>query len=139
MRNKATLSLIEQVCMLLVFALAAVLCLRAFAWADITSKRSGEMDRALLEAQNAAETLKNCRGDFAAVGERYGGLWEEDSWVILYDEDWNQAEDMHTYTLRCTREEGEVPYLGTAVVEVLNGEETLACLGVAWQEVESRE
>ena len=137
MRSKAPLALIEQAVMLLVFALAAVLCLRAFIWSDTASKQSAERDRAFLQAQCAAEAVKNDKGDFEAAAKRCGGSWNDQSWVIFYDEDWNVAEDTHTYTLRCVREESGTNYLGTAVVEVWKGERSLAGLTVAWQEVES--
>ena len=63
MRNKAPLAMLEQLVMLLVFALAAALCLQAFALADRLSDRTERFDRAVLEAQRAAETVKHCRGD----------------------------------------------------------------------------
>ena len=138
MRSKSTLALIEQAIMLLVFAVAAVFCLRAFVWADGQSQQSVARDEAFLQAQCAAEVLKNSRGAFAVAEERWGGAWQEDTWVILYDEEWNRTEDMHTYTLRCTKTQSGLPYLGTAAVEVLEGETLLARLEVAWQEVTDR-
>ena len=40
-------------------------------------------------------------------------------------------------TLRCTKEESGLPYLGAAAVEVLEGEICLARLEIAWQEVKT--
>ena len=63
MRNKAPLALMEQLVMVLVFALAAALCVQALVLADNRSREMEHRDRALLEAQNAVETLKSCGGD----------------------------------------------------------------------------
>ena len=59
MRSKSPLALMEQVVMVLVFALAAALCLRVFVFSDQASERNEAVDRAVLEVQNAAETLKS--------------------------------------------------------------------------------
>ena len=58
MRSKSPLALMEQVIMVLVFALAAALCLRVFVFSDLASTRNEAVDRAVLECQNAAETMK---------------------------------------------------------------------------------
>ena len=77
MRSKAPLVLMEQAVMVLVFALAAALCLRAFVWSDQLSRQNEARDRALLEVQNAAEALKHTGGDMAHAQEeaarRLGG------------------------------------------------------------------
>ena len=139
MRNKTTLILMEQACMLLVFALAAVLCLRAFVWSDTASKESVKRDRALLEAQNVAESVKGRQGDFSAVGRLCGGRWEEDAGWILYDANWEETQEKPVYTLRCVRTQEETEYLEGALVEVLEGERTLASLRVVWQGVDIHE
>lgn len=59
MKNKASLVLMEQLLMVLVFALAAALCLQAFAGADTISRQTQRQDEAVLIAQNAAELLKS--------------------------------------------------------------------------------
>ena len=58
MRSKAPLVLIEQMVMLLVFALASALCLQAFVKSDAISVRSEEKGRAAIAAQNAAEVIR---------------------------------------------------------------------------------
>ena len=65
MRNKSPLALMEQLVMVLVFALAAALCLQVFMFADLTSERNAAIDRAVTECQNAAEILKASGGDLA--------------------------------------------------------------------------
>jgi Tfp pilus assembly protein PilX len=57
-RSKTPLALMEQLVMVLVFALAAALCVQVFVLSDRTSRYGEARDRALLEAQSAAEALK---------------------------------------------------------------------------------
>ena len=59
MKNKAPLTMIEQVIMLLVFTLAAALCLQAFTAANQSSKAYAARDRAATQAQSTAEALKH--------------------------------------------------------------------------------
>ena len=69
MRSKAPLALMEQMIMVLVFALAAALCLRAFVLSDSMSIENERRDNGVLLAQNAAEVYKACRGDAEAAAE----------------------------------------------------------------------
>jgi len=135
MRNKAPLAMIELSVMLLVFALCAVFSLQAFLWADSRSALSAAQDEALLQAQCAAEVLKDSRGDFSAAARQFGGNWDGREWIILYDETWTQTPSGNTYTLRCTRQDSGHPLLGSARIEVFSAEQSLALLELAWQEV----
>lgn len=73
MKSKAPLVMMEQIVMVLVFALAAALCLQTFVLSGKISKMTEAKNRAAVEAQNAAETMKN--GD--AVSTRfYTGEWQ---------------------------------------------------------------
>jgi type II secretory pathway pseudopilin PulG len=59
--------MVEQIIMLLVFALASAICLQVFVKADRQSQRNAAQSQAALTAQNAAETLKSTAGDYAAA------------------------------------------------------------------------
>lgn len=126
MRNKAPLALLEQILMLLIFALAAVICLRAFLWSDDASRQSARRDEALVFAQTAAETVKAHGGDFTAAAAILGGTVEDGALVVTQE----------NYTLRA--EKGSpAPYLGRAEIAVEVGGEVLFTLPIAWQEVGS--
>lgn len=58
MRSKASLFLMEQLVMVLVFALCAAVCLRIFVGAEQISAETARRDEAVAIAQNAAELLK---------------------------------------------------------------------------------
>ena len=67
MKNKTSLQLMEQLVMILVFALSAAICLQIFAKARTISNASAQQDHAVLLAQNAAECLKASCGDMDAA------------------------------------------------------------------------
>lgn len=150
MRSKAPLALMEQMVMLLVFALAAALCLQAFVQSDAISQRSEARDRAVELAQSVAEVVKSCHGDLAAVAEKLGVSVSLDSgsFQIEYTENWELSP--HTgesvidigedfiYHLGVYVEDSDVPGLGRGGVWVKDeiNEIELFRIEIAWQEVD---
>lgn len=142
MKSKAPLAMMEQMVMLLVFALAAALCLQAFVKSDQMSKRMEAQDRAATLCQSAAEVIRSTRGDFELAAERLDAMGEQDSLTLFYDEDWKAAApespDVYPrYTLGACRVESGVPGLGKAEVWVQEDQSggELFRLETAWQEV----
>ncbi len=147
MRSKAPLALMEQAVMVLVFALAAALCLRVFVWCDRTSDRGIARDRAVIEAQNAAEIMKNegsggkdMESVLDSVAEKLGASdaaeGQEPCVLILYDKDWNVAGERNAaYGLWA--EPAESGEAGLAIAHIcvreLGDAEALFELNVAWQ------
>ena len=64
MRSKAPLAMMEQMVMVLVFALAAALCLQAFVKSDRMSKEMEARDRAV---------VPECSGDHPVHRRKLGG------------------------------------------------------------------
>ena len=112
MKSKASLSLMEQLVMLLVFALAASLCMGVFAHADRISRQTARRDEAVLIAQNAAETLKS-----TADPERA------------------KAFETGDFTLKILPEESGISGLCQAKIVVFYEEEEIFTLQTGWQEV----
>lgn len=134
MRSKAPLALMEQLVMVLVFALAAALCVQAFALSSRLSQRNEARDHALLQAQNAAETLKSLGGDYAQAAKTYGGTWDGTTWTVSWDETWQQGDGNAAYRMDVTPEESGQALLGEATVTVCDeAGTTLAALPAAWQ------
>jgi len=138
MRSKAPLALMEQAVMVLVFALAAALCLRCFVWADQTSRRSAARDRAIVEAQSAAEALKATAGDFEAAAVSLGGSADGGSLMVDYGQDWTAAAEAVRYTLGAAAVDSGVPGLAKAEIWVHDLTQSEAdCelfrIQVAWQ------
>ena len=93
MKGKGSLALMEQLVMLLVFALAAALCLQVFVKSDQMSKDSEAADHAMVLCQSVAETIRSEGGSaeeaIAAAMEKFGG---NVPYGILYNQDWSLAQ-----------------------------------------------
>lgn len=114
MKSKASLVLMEQLMMVLVFALAAALCLQVFAKAAEISDQTAQRDEAAVLAQNAAELLKGTRGDVEKVQSLSGS----------------------GYRLEIQMQDADIPGLGQAKIEVFHGDTRLISLCTGWQEVD---
>lgn len=134
-RSKTPLALMEQLVMVLVFALAAALCVQVFVLSDQTSRRNEARDRALLEAQNAAEALKSGDEDyFAALAAADG----DGGRSISYDADWRSVTeaDAADYHLLIFPADSGLDGLWAARIQVYTADgQLLADLPVAGQEV----
>ena len=124
MRSKAPLTMMEQLIMLLVFALAAALCLQAFVMADQMSERNARRDAAILSVQHAAETVKACSGDLVKAQSLLGGKQTGDTLTV------DCEEGLLTIALLPT----EHAYLGSAHITMTDiaGDE-LFSVTTAWQ------
>ena len=113
MKNKSSLLLMEQLIMILVFALAAALCLQAFAQAKIISEETARRDQAVILAQNAAQLLKATGGDT------------------------EQAESLGTegYDVAVQMQPSSAPGLARAEIRVTFANNLLFSLETGWQEV----
>ncbi|MDY3282022.1 hypothetical protein [Dysosmobacter sp.] len=92
MRDRTTLSLMELTLMLLLFAMTAAICLRAFALSDRLSRQAEQRDRAVLWAETLAETWKAAGGDLAHPTP-YETAPEGDGWTVCLDENWTLTGD----------------------------------------------
>ncbi len=133
-RSKAPLALMGQLLVVLFFAIAAAICLQAFAKSEMISEQSENRDHASRICQNAAETLKSVYGDLEAAREIIGGSVEGDSLVIRYDKDWKEdtnGTNQLLIKLTDSSEEG----LGKADLTVTDTDgQELFGLSCAWQE-----
>lgn len=140
MRNKAYLGLIEQLIMLLVFALTAAVCLQAFAWANSYSSRMEAVDSAVIIAQSAAEMIRSDDGDtelaLANAAKQLGGKYENGMLTVCYNKDLNVSEANCTYRLSASELDCETN--GLCKIEILitseNRTDTLFRLETARQE-----
>lgn len=135
MNNKAPLTLMEQLTMILVFALAAAICLRMFALANTISSNVAEQEQAVLRVQNTAEALKMFQGDFDMLAESWGGRRTEEGWIIDCDKNWEETvEERPFYTVEAVKLDDEVPLLGSASVTANNRNgKQLFQIVVSWQ------
>lgn len=110
MKKKAALVLMEQLIMVLVFALASALCLLVFSKSTAISDQTSHRDAAVLIAQNTAELLKS-------------GM---DPDAVPHSDD---------YTVVITPQHTDVPGLAQAEIAVSRENKPLYVLSVGWQEV----
>ena len=122
MKSKAPLVLMEQLIMVLVFAIAAALCLRVFAGSGNLSRRYADTDMAVQVAQAEAERLKHGKH-----------VWPGGKMTIPYDENWQPSVENAAYYLHITCSQ-PTPYLAQAHISVCTADgEELFALPVAWQ------
>ena len=131
MKNKTSLTLMEQVVMVMVFALAAAICLQAFALSSRVSRECEARDEAVLLAQNTVELLKYHAGSpekaLAAAAQSLGGSFENGTLLLAAEE--------HDLLLLAQAEACDIPGLSRVRVQVLQGDEECFFLIAAWQEV----
>ncbi len=154
MKSKAPLLLMEQMVMLLVFALAAALCLQAFVKSDGLSGDSEDRDRAAARCQNAAEAVRHSRGDLKKTAELLGLSYPHEGGVealsLGYDKDWNsfgvvqEAGKDVLRTVRIAPVDSGVDGLGRARIEAFGwddssraGPNSIYAIEVCWQESEA--
>ncbi len=137
-RSKAPLAMMEQMVMLLVFALAAALCLQAFVKSDEMSKRGEARDRAVTLCQNAAELIRQSGGNFNKVAEQLDLEFGQGSTMYRdYDENWEPLplNEKGAYTLSISGDYDTIKGLGKASVSLWSEDfGVLFELPVAWQE-----
>lgn len=106
MKSKAPLVMMEQMIMVLVFAIASALCLQTFVLSEKISEKNELLNRAALKAQNTAELLK------ASGPEQFLLLQDarqtREGWQIFLDAAWKETEDAEQavyYMELCPQEE----------------------------------
>ena len=136
MKNKTPLVLMEQLMMILVFALAAALCLQAFIKADQISRETEQRTQAAALAQTAAETLKACGGDFGKAAHILGGEITTGEWQICFDQNGVPLteSDSYAFLLEVTEVTSPAADLRCAEVCVSAGDGgSLVTLQVVWR------
>lgn len=139
MKSKAPLFMMEQMVMILVFAIAAAICLQAFVRSERISEDNENRDWAVQQCQSAAECIQNTAGDLTAVAELLELSWTEDTLLGYYDKDFEQTDVEDAFCLRAWREDSAVPGLGKARVEMTDtaSGDALFALDITWQEVDA--
>ena len=143
MKSKTPLMLMEQLIMILIFALAAAWCMRLFVHAAKLAEQNEAVFQASFLAQNTAEEIKSRGGAFDELFFSEEWKQEHGVWIRAYDADWTPiSESEHEgalYRLEVREEETELSGLVKVRVSVWNEEQELFAIPVAWQEVSSSE
>ena len=139
-KSKSTLALMEQVIMILVFAVTAAFCVQAFVKAELLSRQLSERDKAVGVCQTAAETVKALHGNMEQAADFLGGTAGKEEFVLYYSKTWEHVSKQEAeYTLLLSLQE-ETEYLAKGEVTVFSatGEEIFS-LPVNWQREVSHE
>lgn len=139
--SKAPLMLMEQVIMVLVFALVSAICIQAFALARTTSVQMGDRDHAVNVSQILAETLKACDGSMEEVCERLGGESDGEQLIFYYDSSWKEAAGSlasFSMTFKQDGSDGFCRY-GRITVSDVSDHQEIYSMRVAWQGEEANE
>lgn len=134
MKSKAPLAMMEQIVMVLVFALAAALCLQTFVLSGKISKRTEAKNRAAVEAQNVAETIKAEGLDEYIEKQKFQQITE--GYRIFLDEAWNEVsgEEQAEYYIDICPLNSDSEYLWFVDIMVTKQDGTeLFCIPVAGQ------
>lgn len=86
-RSKAPLALMEQIIMILVFALASAVCLQAFVYSNRLSSDGQKKEIASAKAQTVVEYCKANHGDLEKVCTQLQGERTEEGMSVDYPED----------------------------------------------------
>ena len=141
MKNKAPLALMEQLVMILIFALTAALCLQVFVFSNSLSAAGEKRDKAMMAVQNAAEAVKLSRGNMTAMTQAWGGEEQHGAWRIAYSENWEvTASENAAFTVYAKPVEDGLPLLGTAHISAAGRDgEVIFETTVCWQEASDGE
>ena len=136
MKNKAPLALMEQLIMILVFALASALCLRLFVYSDQVSVSGAARDQAAAVVQNAAEALKLSGGSMESLAHMLGGEADADIWRMGYDSSWQETDEKRpAFIAEAKIAEDDIPLMGSAEVSASTADgKPLFQVTVCWQE-----
>lgn len=104
--SKTALFLMELILMILLFALSAAVCMRIFAAAQTLSDGSRELNGAVMEAENAAESFKATGGDAEAAAALCSAAEASPGgFRVYYDEKWDGGAGQ-VYRLTLAEHEG---------------------------------
>lgn len=142
--SRSTLFLMEQLVVILIFAICAAACVKIFVESYLMERRALDVSNALLSAQSAAECFKASAGDAEKAAALLGGNSARDAKnnavSVFYDgawdvENWSQSKLPlePAFILRIIPKDGGHPSLAYADVTVSTyaDDEELVTLTVA--------
>lgn len=124
-RSKAPLALMEQIIMILVFALTAAVCMQAFVYSNRLSEKGERGNRAASYVQEVVETCKTFSGDLLQARQKLSGEQTDKGFRVCHEE------DRITVTLEVTEQSA---WLTKARVTARDEkQEELFAVDAAWQ------
>ena len=138
MKNKAFLSITEQLLMILFFALAAALALKGFSLAENLTRQRQIKEFSTFAVENTAETIKSCSGDFRYAAQQLSAEGDEDTLVLSFSPHGTKLPQNTTeengFTVVAEKTKHENPYIGSAHISSIYQGTVIFELDVYWQE-----
>ena len=135
MKNKAPLMLMEIMILMLVFAFATALCIKAFVKSDEISRRSEARDNAVIIVENVAERLRNNGGDLAKTAMELDADLNGNTIVINYDKYTHKTDNVSEYQMKAELCSAKMKGMGEARISVSDKKsDELFAVSVMWQE-----
>jgi len=148
-RSKSTLFLIEQLMVIVVFAICAVACINILTAAYFNAVDSRDLSNAVLKAESGAEVFKATVSDFAAAADLLGGTTHAQSMNtggvsvldVYYDSSWQKSDETNaSYVLNLIIDSAETPQMlgestlisGRVIVSKITGEIIISLPVAAW-------
>ena len=133
-RNKNPLALMEQVLMVLIFSIAAAVCIRAYVISRNLSVQSSNRDEAGRICVSIVETIKACKGEEETIIEGCNLRKQSDCLIGYYDGEF-KAVDKEDCEYVVTVNFSEEGLLGRAKVTMKDkAGHAIFALDTAWQE-----
>ena len=124
-RSKSTLFLMEQLVVIVVFAVCAAACAKILTHSYLISKEAKDLSNALLAAENGAESYKATGGNISLTANLLGGTQHNidgKETALIYYNNANRvcAEADSSYVLRITSSapDDDVSSFASAMLEV---------------------
>lgn len=116
-------SLVELVVAIAIFALAAAMCVKIFAWSSRLAGRSEALSHAVILAESAAECFK-ATSDLEETAALLGGAGGSEGFTLCFDADLALAvrEDEAAYILSAEPRQGDIPLCRVTVSTPEHGE-----------------
>lgn len=139
MRSKAPLVMMEQLVMVLVFALTAALCVQIFVLSEKLSIKASATDRASLMAQNVAERMK-ADEPMLFLEASDATKMSQGVWRLTFDENWNVSKDENAaYYMEICFEKEEVLFWSAIITVFAQDGTELFSVPVAAQRAGGKE
>ena len=122
--SKTRLFLIELVIIILFFAFAGAICANIFVKAHTLSSKSTDISMAVMQAQSAAECVKDTDGDAKKLCDLLDGQDTAEGLTVYYDKDWKPSDESgakYELSIALTQENGFL----NADISVLKGDEEI--------------
>ena len=133
-RSRSTLFLMEQLMVILIFAICSAVCVKIFVDSYIVANASKDLKNSLIVAENGAESYKAFAGSAHEVSSNLGGTYanadDGSEITVFFDEEWQHCrEDDAAYVMRIlSRATGDSSPLrsGDLSVETMTGREIVS-------------